>query len=133
MTKVIEMNPEKGSEEQLTPEQIEAQNEEVRKAFLENKENKQRAANLAYQIKQELTNWFSIPQLIKKFKTTEAEAAKQIEMLMLFNVCIGKVEKNKPYFKIDLDQRTQRTLLMEEIAFHEGKISFLKEKLTKLN
>ena len=105
----------------------------ILKEFIENKENKQKANILAYQINQEFSNWFSMPQLLKKFKVDLPTAANQIEMLMLFNVCIGKVEKNKPFFKIDLDQRAQRKLLLDEIAIYEGRVLFLKEKLSKLN
>ena len=112
---------------------IDKENARTVEEFVNNKENKQKATTLAYQISQEYSNWFSVPQLLKKFKVTIPEAASQIEMLMLFNVCIGKVEKGKPYFKIDLTQKAQRQLILDEIAVSEGKVLFLKEKLAKLN
>lgn len=106
---------------------------EVLDAFINNPEMKKQAGTLAFEIQKEFTNWFSIPQIVKKFKTDTAEAAKKIEMLMLFNYCIGKVEKGKPFFRIDIDHRAQRRLIMDEIAEYEGKILFLKEKLGKLD
>ena len=110
-----------------------ADDKEVLDAFIKNPEMKKQAGALAFEIQKEFTNWFSIPQVVKKFQTETAEAAKKIEMLMLFNYCIGKVEKGKPFFKIDIDHRAQRRLIMEEIAEHEGKILFLREKLGKLD
>lgn len=110
-----------------------ASDKEVLDAFIQNPEMKKQAGTLAFEIQKEFTNWFSIPQIVKKFQTETTEAAKKIEMLMLFNYCIGKVEKGKPFFKIDIDHRAQRRLIMEEIAEYEGKILFLKEKLGKLD
>lgn len=110
-----------------------ASDKEILDAFINNPEMKKQAGTLAFEIQKEFTNWFSIPQIVKKFQTETTEAAKKIEMLILFNYCIGKVEKGKPFFKIDIDHRAQRRLIMEEIAEYEGKILFLKEKLGKLD
>lgn len=66
--------------------------------FLQNPEMKKQAGVLAFQIQKEFSNWFSVQQITKKFKTDLAEASRRIEMLMLFNYCIGKVEKGKPFF-----------------------------------
>lgn len=117
----------------ITPNVQEEENKKIVDAFIKNPEMKKQAGILAFEIQKEFSNWFSIPQLIKKFKTNTVEAAKKIEMLMLFNYCIGKVEKGKPFFKIDIDHRAQRSLIMNEIAEYEGKILFLKEKLGKLD
>jgi hypothetical protein len=102
-------------------------------SFLNDPEHKKKAVEIAYQIKEQLPNWFTIPKVVKKFKTVTEEAAKKIEMLMLFNICIAKVEKDIPYFKIDLDHRTQRELLSKQIEEKEGEILFLKEKLSRLD
>lgn len=106
---------------------------DIVEAFTKDPEMKKQANISAFAIQKEFTNWFSIQQLVKKFKTSVPEAAKQIEMLMLFNVCVGKVEKGKAFFKIDISQRAQRSLILEQIAEKEGEILFLKEKLGKLD
>lgn len=112
---------------------MQEQDNSVVNEFINNKTNKEAALLSAHQIQKEFGNWFTVPQLIKKFKIDKPNAAAKIEMLMLFNICIGKVEKKIPYFKIDIDQRTQRKLISEEILIKEGEILFLKEKLSKLN
>lgn len=101
--------------------------------FLKNPEMKKQAGVLAFQIQKEFSNWFTVQQVTKKFQTDLPEASRRIEMLMLFNYCVGKVEKGKPFFKIDIDHRAQRQLILDEIAEYEGKILFLKEKLGKLD
>lgn len=101
--------------------------------FIKNPENKKKAGEIAFQIQQDFPNWFRVPQIVKKYKTSTIEASKKIEMLMLFKVCVGKVEKNQPLFKIDLTQKVQRNLILEEIAQKEGEILFLKEKLSSLD
>lgn len=101
--------------------------------FIKDPENRQRAIQLAFQIQQELPHWFYIPKLVKTFKVDQPEAARQIEMLMLFKMCVGRVEKGKPLFKIDLDHKEQRRLILELIDQKKGEILFLQEKLAKLN
>ena len=101
--------------------------------FLANPDNKKAAAAIAFQIQKAFPGWFKMPRLVKLFDTSTDQAAKQIEMLMLFNLCIGKVEKKVPSFKIDLDRKVQRTLLLEQIAEKEGEILFLKKKLSDLD
>ena len=125
MTKIID----------ITPKTLPTLEEDKKlvEIFTKNPEMRKKAGEMAYQIAQEFPNWFKIPQLVKKYKTTTEEAAKKIEMLMLFHLCVGKVVKNVPLFKIDLSQKTQRTLILEEIAQKEGEILFLKEKLVKLD
>ncbi len=113
-------------------EQIEKDKKAI-ETFLNHPENKKRAGEMAFQISKDFPNWFKVDQLVKKYKTTTTEAAKRVETLMLFKLCVGKVEKNKALFKIDLSQKVQRTLILEEIAQKEGEILFLKEKLSKLN
>ena len=103
------------------------------KEFISNSENKKAAGAVAFQIQRAFPGWFKIPQLVKLFDTSTDQAAKQIEMLMLFNLCIGKVEKKVPSFKIDLDRKVQRSLLLEQIAEKEGDVLFLKKKLANLD
>ena len=103
------------------------------KDFLANKENKKAAGEVAFQIQKEFPGWFRVPQLVKLFNVTTDQVAKQIEVLMLFNFCVGKVEKKIPLFKIDLDRKVQRTLLLEQIAEKEGEVLFLKKKLSDLD
>ena len=88
---------------------------------------------MAFQILTDFPNWFKVSQLIKKYKTSQVDVAKKLEMLMLFNLCVGKVVKNQGTFKIDLSQKVQRDLLLQQIAEKEGEILFLKEKLSSLN
>lgn len=101
--------------------------------FVKNPENKKKAGEMAFQIKQDFPNWFKVSQLVKKYKVTTADVAKKLEMLMLFKMCVGKVTKGVGSFKIDLDQRVQRELILQEIAQKEGEILFLKEKLSTLD
>lgn len=101
--------------------------------FKTNPQVKDMANRLAFQISQEFPNWFTIPRLVKKFKVDTAEAARQIEMLMLFHLCVGKTEKNILYLRIDIAQKTRRELLLKQIEEKEGEISFLKQKLSELN
>jgi hypothetical protein len=128
--KVIALNKPVISPEGL--QKLEAEKRDI-EAFLKNPENKLQMAKSAKLIQESYSNWFSVPQIVKIFKVTTAEAAKKLEMLMLFNMCVGKVDKGKPFFKIDINQRTQRTLLIEEIAETEAKLAILKEKLVNLN
>lgn len=106
--------------------------QEVVNEFLSNKENKILAAEMGQQIKKDFPNWFSVTKLVKKFKLTTAEAMQKIEILMMFNMCVGKVERNIPYFRIDLDQRVQREVLSRQIEEKEKELINLKEKLSKL-
>ncbi len=118
---------------------IEVKSEEIKTSekevadFIKDPENRKRAINLAFQIQQELPHWFQVPKVVKTFKIDLPEAAKQIEMLMLFKMCVGRVEKGKPLFKIDLDHKEQRRLILESIEQKKGEILFLQEKLAKLN
>lgn len=131
------MHPDTHKNQEDGPKVMVNSQEEVDKKiveeFVKNPEMKKQAGVLAFEIQKEFSNWFSVPQIVKKFKTDIPEASRKIEMLMLFNYCIGKVEKGKPFFKIDIDHRAQRSLIMEEIAEYEGKILVLKEKLGKLD
>ena len=102
-------------------------------AFVKDKENKKRAGEMAFQILTDFPNWFKVSQLVKKYKTSQEEVAKKLEMLMLFNLCVGKVVKNQGLFKIDLTQKVQRDLILQQISEKEGEILFLKEKLSKLD
>lgn len=101
--------------------------------FIANPDNKKAAAEVAFQIQKDYQGWFSIPKLIKRYKVSQEEMAKQIEVLMLFGLCVGKVKDNKPLFRIDLDNKVQRQILTGEISKKEKEIAFLKEKLSKLN
>lgn len=71
--------------------------------FKTDPEKREIALVLAHQIQKEFTGWFTIPKLIEVFSVDTVEASKKLEMLMLLNFCVGKVEKRIPYFKIDLD------------------------------
>jgi len=106
--------------------------QELLQDFLSNPENRQQAVEIAAQIKKVFPNWFIIPKLSKKFNVTTQEAAKKIELLVLFNLCATKVEKGILQIRIDLDQRTQREILNREIEEKEKELKFLKEKLAKL-
>mgnify|MGYP003402682236 FL=1 len=112
--------------------EIKQTDKEVVEQFLSNKENKILSAEIGQQIKEVFPNWFNVAKLVKKFKLSTAEAMQKIEILMMFNMCVGKVEKNIPYFRIDLDQRVQREILDRQIQAKEKEIAILKEKLTKL-
>ncbi len=102
-------------------------------SFLSNKENKQKAAEIAHQIQSHFSGWFTIPRIVEKFEVETLEAAKRVEALMMFDMCVGKVEKNIAMFKIDLDHKTQRELLLEEIKETKAKLSSLLEKLSFLD
>lgn len=112
--------------------EIKQTDKEVVEQFLSNKENKILSAEIGQQIKEVFPNWFNVAKLVKKFKLSTAEAMQKIEILMMFNMCVGKVEKNIPYFRIDLDQRVQREILDRQIQAKEKEIAILKEKLAKL-
>lgn len=110
------------------------QDKKVVEEFLANPENKKMAIELANQIKKEVgEDWFQAKKLIKKFKCTVEEAKAKFVVLGAFNLCAYKEEKGLQWYKIDLSQKIQRDLLVQEIQFHEVQISILKEKLTKLN
>lgn len=117
----------------MNKEEILAEDKRVVDEFKSNPENRKRATELAFSIQNELKGWFTVADVLKIFNINQEEAAKQLEMLLIMNICVAKVKKSVPYFKIDLDNRTQRQLLLDEIAVKEGEIAFLKEKLVKLD
>jgi hypothetical protein len=102
--------------------------------FLANPENKKMAIELAHQIMKEIgDDWFQHKQLKKIFKNDEKQIAAKLTVLGAFNLCAYKQKKDAQWYKIDIDQKTQRVLVQQEIEFHEAQISILKEKLTRLN
>lgn len=108
--------------------------EQVVRDFISNPENREMAINLASQIKKEMgDNWFSVSKFLKTFKSSSEEAKAKFIVLGAFNLVAYKEEKNKQFYKIDMDQRTQRIVLLNDIAFHEAQIKILKQKLSKLD
>lgn len=118
---------------QLTEPSLE-EDKKVVEDFLSNPENKKMAIELANQIRIEVgEGWFQAKSLIKKYKCTIEEAKAKFVVLGAFNLCAYKEEKGVQWYRIDLSQKIQRDLIVQEIQFHEVQISILKEKLTKLN
>lgn len=113
-------------------DQILAQNKAVVDAFVNDPIKRSGAVELAYQIQRDFPEWFTVTSTLLFYKTSQAEMAAKIELLMLFNLCTGKVEDNVPYFHIDIDHKIMRQLIKDEIAVKEGEVLFLKEKLSKL-
>lgn len=110
-----------------------ASDEFIVNEFKTNPEVRKGSLDIAHDIKLSFPNWFTVNQIVKKFKEDVPSAARKIEVLMLLELCVGKVEKGKPLFKIDLDKKVQKILLKEKIAEKEGELLFLKEKLVNLN
>lgn len=109
------------------------ENEKTVKEFIGNSENRIKAGEAAFRIQQEFIGWFTIDELIEKFDMDKQTINIQLNMLMLFNMCIGRVKSSIPSFKIDLSKRVQRSLISEQISDYETKIKLLKEKLVKLD
>lgn len=108
--------------------------EEVVKDFISKPENKEMAINLANQIKKEMgDNWFPVSKFLKVFKSGTDEARAKFIVLGAFNLVAYKEVKNKQYYKIDMDKKSQRIALLNDIAFHEAQLKILKQKLSNLD
>jgi hypothetical protein len=133
------MNTEKEQKEEITspPSSIEKTSDQIKAeldAFLADPEKKKEAIQLAHQILTAKGNkWFTTKQLVQSFRISEEAAKIRLLTLTAFGLAAFKTKGDKRLYKIDLDQRTQRQLITEDIAFHEGQIVKLKEKLVRLN
>jgi hypothetical protein len=117
-----------------TQEQIKLDNDKrTIEEFLANPDNKKMAIELAHQIEKEMGgDWFKADKLMRKFKLSQQEAATRFMTLGAFNLAAYKEEKGIQWYKIDLDHKIQRQLILQQIDFHNGQVLILKEKLVKL-
>lgn len=102
--------------------------------FRSNPDNKKMAVELAHHLmKQVGSGWVNSTKLMKVFNDTEETLYAKITILAIFKLCAYKEVKGKQLYKIDIDQKTQRVLILQEIEFHKAQIEILTEKLTGLN
>lgn len=107
---------------------------ETVKAFLENKDRRKEALDLAHQISKEVGNdWFQPKKLLKKFKVDVKEIQNKLIILSAFKLVAYKEERGLQWYKIDINQKDQRLLLQQEIEFHQAQLQILKEKLSSLD
>lgn len=110
------------------------EDKKILEAFLANPENKRAAISLAHQIHKETDGeWFLIKKLMKLFDVTVGEIKNKLTVMGAFNLVAYKEEQGKQYYRIDLDHKIQRSLVLQEIEFHKAQIEILQEKLLRLN
>lgn len=103
-------------------------------AFLKNPENKKNAARLAFQVQEEVgQEWFGASRLTKLFKVTKEEVKIRLSTLLAFELAVYKNEKGQKLYKIDINHKEQRSILSQEIEFHQQQIKLLNEKIAKLD
>jgi len=119
----------------MTQEEIRKKDIETANNFVKDPENRKMAVALANQIQKELgTEWFQAKKLNKVFKGgTEDQIKAKLVVLGMFKLAAYKEEKGQQFYKIDIDQKTQRGLILQEIEFHKAQIEILQEKLVALN
>lgn len=110
---------------------IESKDIEMVNSFISNKENQEKAEEVARQIKKSFRNWFTLRDFIKYFNISLDDAKVQLRSLIMFRLCFTRENKvsKQAEFKITLTKEgflkmleeqlkeieIQRTLLIEEI------------------
>lgn len=113
------------------PEHVKETNVKVIEDFVSSKKHQKNAKVLAQSVQISCGNhWFSAKKMAGKFKMSQVEAIKQLELLCVFKLCASRViGGNRKQYRIVLDENTAKELIQIEIDQCLERIEVLKKQL----
>lgn len=119
-------------------QEIRLSDEQVVKAFLNNKEYRENHHKAAQQLSQVFkSNWFTADDLLKKTKIPDLDQALQLLTgLQLFGLCHskqgGQLYKHKLKFQLLLTPQDKLKVLLEEKEQAEKQLSLINQEIEKV-
>lgn len=123
----------------MTPAELEQYELEEEKKFFADSENKQRALELAAQIRDTLgNNWFTFSRFIKKSKEDKLMGLQKLNVLERFGYVKTKVGnffndgvegRNQKMYKVFIDKSDYIAVYNQVLAYHEDQIKQIKSAL----